>query len=557
MQLKLPKLWQVIIALIVVAGTTGTASASNPSSAVVISAAPGAQTRPRTDGTTVVWIDHRTGDPQNGDIYAANMGDRREFPVATGPADQSMADVDGGIVVWQETAGPCPPACDRNIRGKDLATGRTFDVAATAADEAFPAIANNGVVWIEGNPATQKFSVKLRDLRTMAEPITVAEVPAGVGIEPPAIYGDRNGWQIVWIEQSGSGRDARWRMRLYLRPFASPSATLQIAEGAGTDYGYDLRADAIIHARPDGLFVYDLRMGYPSSTLQARQAPYLQAPTFADQFFFWIEQGAGQRFDLRGMGGGADVFDVSAGVGNSMSPRARGGLLVWSRDTGDGGDIYAIRVVDALPTGRRAPPTTTSADLRYFSETGHNLAFGFKAFWELSGGLPVFGYPLSEEFGEFNIDLQRTFTTQYFERQRYEYHPENAGTPYTVLLGRLGPQLLEQQGRYWYMLPKADPRTPHYFAETGQAIAPQFWDYWRTHGLEFGDPGVSARESLALFGYPITPAQMERNPDGDMVLTQWFERARFEYHPNNPDPYKVLLGRLGAELLTQRGWLAK
>jgi glucose/arabinose dehydrogenase len=31
------------------------------------------------------------------------------------------------------------------------------------------------------------------------------------------------------------------------------------------------------------------------------------------------------------------------------------------------------------------------------------------------------------------------------------------------------------------------------------------------------------------------------------VLTQWFERARFEYVPSNPDPYKVLLGRLGAE----------
>ncbi len=30
--------------------------------------------------------------------------------------------------------------------------------------------------------------------------------------------------------------------------------------------------------------------------------------------------------------------------------------------------------------------------------------------------------------------------------------------------------------------------------------------------------------------------------------TQWFERARFEFHPNNPDPYKVLLGRLGAEV---------
>ncbi len=47
---------------------------------------------------------------------------------------------------------------------------------------------------------------------------------------------------------------------------------------------------------------------------------------------------------------------------------------------------------------------------------------------------------------------------------------------------------------------------------------------------------------------------MERNSSGDTVLTQWFERARFEYHPDKPEPYKVLLGRLSADLLTQRGW---
>jgi hypothetical protein len=33
-----------------------------------------------------------------------------------------------------------------------------------------------------------------------------------------------------------------------------------------------------------------------------------------------------------------------------------------------------------------------------------------------------------------------------------------------------------------------------------------------------------------------------------MYLTQWFERAKFEYHPENKAPYDVLLGRLGAEL---------
>jgi hypothetical protein len=46
---------------------------------------------------------------------------------------------------------------------------------------------------------------------------------------------------------------------------------------------------------------------------------------------------------------------------------------------------------------------------------------------------------------------------------------------------------------------------------------------------------------------PLGEPATEINSSGDRVMTQWFERARFEFHPNNPDPYKVLLGRLGAE----------
>jgi hypothetical protein len=38
------------------------------------------------------------------------------------------------------------------------------------------------------------------------------------------------------------------------------------------------------------------------------------------------------------------------------------------------------------------------------------------------------------------------------------------------------------------------------------------------------------------------------------VLTQWFERARFEWHPTNPAPHQVLLGRLAAEQLPAFEW---
>jgi heat shock protein HslJ len=37
--------------------------------------------------------------------------------------------------------------------------------------------------------------------------------------------------------------------------------------------------------------------------------------------------------------------------------------------------------------------------------------------------------------------------------------------------------------------------------------------------------------------------------DGRTYIVQWFERARFEEHPENAPPYNVLFGRLGADIL--------
>ena len=42
---------------------------------------------------------------------------------------------------------------------------------------------------------------------------------------------------------------------------------------------------------------------------------------------------------------------------------------------------------------------------------------------------------------------------------------------------------------------------------------------------------------------------MESNADDGTVMTQWFERARFEFRPGNDPAQQFLLGRLGAELL--------
>jgi len=64
--------------------------------------------------------------------------------------------------------------------------------------------------------------------------------------------------------------------------------------------------------------------------------------------------------------------------------------------------------------------------------------------WIAKGGLPVYGYPISEVLSERGYD-GNTYQVQYFERYRLEYHPDLASTPYVVLLGQLGRQIYDAQ----------------------------------------------------------------------------------------------------------------
>jgi hypothetical protein len=204
------------------------------------------------------------------------------------------------------------------------------------------------------------------------------------------------------------------------------------------------------------------------------------------------------------------------------------------------GQGQVVRVTSGGPT---LPETGEESAPLHFPDTGFSLDGEFLTYWQANGGLAVFGMPLDSARQVDGV------VSQWLERTRFELHPKNAA-PYTVLLGRLGVEALERQGRDWQSFPRAAPGAQHYFAETGHAITEAaFWQYWSSHGIELdGRRGISYAESLALFGFPVSEAQMETNADGDRVLTQWFERARFEYHPDNPAASRVLLGRLGAEL---------
>ncbi len=209
--------------------------------------------------------------------------------------------------------------------------------------------------------------------------------------------------------------------------------------------------------------------------------------------------------------------------------------------------LFALVLLVGLLSRPLSPATAQSGE-RCFAETGFCIAGRIRTYWEQNGGLPVFGLPITPQRAE--VIEGQSLQVQWFERNRLELHPENA-PPFDVLLGRLGADTLAAQGRDWFDFPQeSEPRAGcRYFGETRQNVCGAILAAWQAQGLNLdGQPGFSEFEHLALWGLPISPVQTEVL-EGREYQVQWFERARFELHPENNPPFDVLLGLLGTDLL--------
>lgn len=172
-------------------------------------------------------------------------------------------------------------------------------------------------------------------------------------------------------------------------------------------------------------------------------------------------------------------------------------------------------------------------EVHYFPETSHTIKGRFFAYWQAHGGLQQQGYPITEELTERNESDGKSYTVQYFERAVFEYHPENQ-SPYDVLLSQLG--TLRYNERYGANAPnqRSSTENPYFFPKSGHTIGGAFRTYWEQYG------------GLMQFGYPISEEFQERSDlTGKTYKVQYFERAVFEWHPENQVPYEVLLTQLG------------
>ncbi len=208
---------------------------------------------------------------------------------------------------------------------------------------------------------------------------------------------------------------------------------------------------------------------------------------------------------------------------------------------------YPRNVVVLPPPTARAMPSNQPG-VRYFPETGHNVPPEFDRFWSEEGGLRRFGYPLTEAFDEVSETDGGVYLTQYFERARFELHPEYAGTEYHVQLGLVGVETtIDRQTEQGFkpIQPIASTPDRFYFPETRHSLGGLFKRVWE------------ARGGLQIFGYPISEEFQERSEtDGIIHIVQYFERNRFEYHPDYAGTDdEVMLGHLAREILIRRGWL--
>lgn len=159
---------------------------------------------------------------------------------------------------------------------------------------------------------------------------------------------------------------------------------------------------------------------------------------------------------------------------------------------------------------------------RYYPQRGHWVMGEFlEVYQSVPNPAEIYGYPITEAFQEQTLGR----IVQYFEKARFELIPENP-PELRVKITELGSYFYTTAGQE-LPLPANFPACL-FFQETGKQVCYAFLEYFEANG------------GAAQFGYPLSNFETQ-----DGLIVQYFQRARFEWHPEFPPGKRVKLTELG------------
>jgi photosystem II stability/assembly factor-like uncharacterized protein len=198
-----------------------------------------------------------------------------------------------------------------------------------------------------------------------------------------------------------------------------------------------------------------------------------------------------------------------------------------------------VNPADKLPAPSDAD-VKANPDKLYVPQSGHFVQGEFKTTWTRTDipALSFYGYPLTEQFIEYDPRSKSNKLVQYFERVKFEL-PSPATANDNVRTSLIGYDAIE--GRYFPPGRFAvTTDSQQYFDQTKHLLKGAFFDFWQNNG------------GLSRFGYPITEEFTEKNAEGKDTVYQYFERAKFAF---DPVTHQVTISLLGLEVLQKKGWV--
>jgi hypothetical protein len=177
-----------------------------------------------------------------------------------------------------------------------------------------------------------------------------------------------------------------------------------------------------------------------------------------------------------------------------------------------------------------APPAPVPGDKsETYPATGKTVKGAFLDYVGLHG-IAQLGNPLSEVVSEVSELDGEPYNVQYLDMAVLEYHASQS-SPYNVQLSQLG--TFQYKKRYPQGAPGEQasnaPNEMGFPDLTRKHLGGPFLDYWLTHGY------------VDRFGYPVSEEFQETSDlDGKTYTVQYFQRAVFELHPDDPANQIVL-----------------